>query len=307
MSNLQTHEAEQFAITAAYEALAGDYETRADLRAHEAFRQLARDSCGNPCVLENHYHCGGCGEVWDDIWSCACDALCPTCGEDTVPEESIWAGPDEPELRDLWDSLPQAEHTGKDCRAGMGANQGPLHSNGFVGAGAHLENNAHGHAGVAAASAQDRPFGDHPDFASEDWRSDVAGGRTRLGYTDWIIAKRGEENGTAPAPDVKSYRIGLAVTVSVYGTVNIEAENLEAALEKVRADAGDAGVGGGEIWITASDVDWSTQGDFRVLGAVNEDDETDCCGHIELTVDSFDVISADHLKLALAANRINSQ
>jgi len=307
MSNLQTHEAEQFAITTAYEAPAGDYETRADLSAHEAFRQLERDTCGNPCVLENHYHCRGCGEVWDDTWSCACDAQCPTCGEDTVLEESIWAGPDAPDLRNLWDSVPEAEHTGKDCGAGMGASHEPLRSSGFVRAGDRLEKDAHGHADVAAPSAQERPFGDHPDFASEDWRSDVAKGRTRLGYTDWIMAKRGEANSSAQAPDVRSYRIRLAITVSVYGTVCVEAGNLEAALEKVRADAADASVGGGEIWITASDVDWSTQGDFRVLGAVNEDDETDCCGHIELTVDSFDVISADHLKLALAANRINGQ
>lgn len=30
--------------------------------------------------FRNHYHCGDCGDDWEDEWSCCCDDDCPECG-----------------------------------------------------------------------------------------------------------------------------------------------------------------------------------------------------------------------------------
>jgi len=46
-------------------------------------------------------------------------------------------------------------------------------------------------------------------------------------------------------------------------------------------------------------IDWSTEGDYRVLAAVNDADASDAAVGIDLVTDSFDVISADHLAMLL--------
>lgn len=94
------------------------YTTRADLMAHPAFAHMNTDSDGNPCVWANHYRCDHMGdtddepESWQDFWSCQCDDDCPICGRDCEPEESVWIGPEAPDLVALWESLPEAEGQG---------------------------------------------------------------------------------------------------------------------------------------------------------------------------------------------------
>ncbi len=39
--------------------------------------------------FENKYHCEACDESWTDVWCCACDDECPTCGKAHSPEDSI--------------------------------------------------------------------------------------------------------------------------------------------------------------------------------------------------------------------------
>ncbi len=114
----------------------------------------------------------------------------------------------------------------------------------------------------------------------------------------------------APAetkPALKFYEIDLAVTVSAYAIVTVQAESLAAALEKVRADAADASSGKSSIWdeVKEDGIDWSTEGGYRVLSAFNEADMTDAVGGIDLVADSFDVISADHLAWQLEAKALN--
>lgn len=86
------------------------YKTRDELMQHAAFAHLNTDSDGNPCVWENHFTCRTCTSEqvdWTDIWSCQCGSECPQCGIEHEPCESIWIGPEDPELRALWESLPE--------------------------------------------------------------------------------------------------------------------------------------------------------------------------------------------------------
>jgi hypothetical protein len=140
-------------------------------------------------------------------------------------------------------------------------------------------------------------WGSDPDFPPEDWIDEVRLGHTRLGYEQWLKEKRGIPDASA----LKSYEIDLAVTVSVYGTVTVQAESLAAALDKVRADAADASSGKSSIWdeVKEDGIDWSTEGDYRVLEARNVADVSDAATGVDLVTDSFDVISADHLTMQL--------
>ena len=59
-----------------------------------------------------------------------------------------------------------------------------------------------------------------------------------------------------------TYHLTLAQTVQVYGTVEIEAETAEAAIEKVRADAaGD----GAAYWQDVARVEWSSAHEERIV------------------------------------------
>ena len=133
MSNLATHEAEQAAITAAYEAAhpkgtdpmitftAVDGSTvtprtRADLMKHPAFAGLNTDTEGNPCVWLNEYTCADHGS-WNDDWSCECDDQCPICEADHSPNNGTWLpmclithddGSPADAAYMLWESLPEA-------------------------------------------------------------------------------------------------------------------------------------------------------------------------------------------------------
>ena len=43
-------------------------------------------------TVVNHYRCPGCGEEWEDTWSCACNDECPGCGlKDIEPHRSAEA------------------------------------------------------------------------------------------------------------------------------------------------------------------------------------------------------------------------
>ena len=102
-------------------------------------------------------------------------------------------------------------------------------------------------------------------------------------------------------PVVKSYWLSLALNVSAYGEVLVHAESLAAALEKVRAAAVASSTGEGDtLWQQVRNIDWCTEGDYRVLGAVNAADASDAVAGVDLVTDSFDVISADHLAMVLA-------
>lgn len=65
------------------------------------------DSDGNPNVWLNIYECPDCGNVWEDRWSCQCDDECADCGASVAPEHSIWNGPREEYLVELWEMLPE--------------------------------------------------------------------------------------------------------------------------------------------------------------------------------------------------------
>lgn len=84
--------------------------TRADLLDHPAFAALAlgADTSGNPRVWTNLYACPPCGTAWENAWSCQCDDECPDCGDAHAPATSRWIGPEAPELRALWETLPEA-------------------------------------------------------------------------------------------------------------------------------------------------------------------------------------------------------
>jgi hypothetical protein len=270
MTSFQQHIADQDEITAAYERREACERatTRADLMRHPAFADLESDSCGNPCVWDNHYYCAACGECWSSPWSCKCDEDCP-CGNATQPEKSDWLGPANDAQRMLWEALPEKD-------------------------GAPVAGNCADPTGA---------WGSDPDFPPEDWIDEVRLGHTRLGYEQWLKEKRGIPDASA----LKSYEIDLAVTVSAYATVTVQAESLAAALEKVRADAADASSGKSSIWdeVKEDGIDWSTEGDYRVLEARNVADVSDAATGVDLVTDSFDVISADHLTMQLEAKAWN--
>jgi hypothetical protein len=142
-----------------------------------------------------------------------------------------------------------------------------------------------------------------PEFPPEEWIDEVRLGHTRLGYEQWLEEAREASGALA----LNSYTISLAVTVSAYGTVTVQAESLAAALEKVRADAADASSGKSSIWdeVKEDGIDWCTQREYRVLSAVNGWDRSDAVSGIDLVTDLDDVISADHLAWQLEAKALN--
>lgn len=117
---------------------------------------------------------------------------------------------------------------------------------------------------------------------------------------DWLGSNPNPAQSEAK-PALKTYEIALAVTVSVYGTVEVQAPNLAAALEHVRADAADASSGKNSIWdqVREDGIDWCTEGDYRVIEVRNVADVSDAAAGVDLVTDSFDVISAAHLTMLL--------
>jgi len=97
-------------------------ETRADLANVGGFRDLERDEQGNPKVYLNRYRHEQCPEAkvdedsgwqdwpeWESTATCGQAEECPECGEEVMPYETIWIGPSEVELQDLWEELPEKE------------------------------------------------------------------------------------------------------------------------------------------------------------------------------------------------------
>lgn len=39
-------------------------------------------------TFRNHYHCEECDESWSDVWCCASNDQCPSCGREIEPEDS---------------------------------------------------------------------------------------------------------------------------------------------------------------------------------------------------------------------------
>ena len=66
-----------------------------------------------------------------------------------------------------------------------------------------------------------------------------------------------------------TFQLTLAHDVSVYGTVEVEAENYAAAVEVARADISN----GQQFWDDITDMDWSTSYEFRVVDIYSIDDE----------------------------------
>jgi hypothetical protein len=66
-----------------------------------------------------------------------------------------------------------------------------------------------------------------------------------------------------------TYQLTLAHDVSVYGTVEIEATDLAAAVERVRHDLT---VSGQPLWSDIYDVSWETSCGFRVVDVYLIDD-----------------------------------
>ena len=67
-----------------------------------------------------------------------------------------------------------------------------------------------------------------------------------------------------------TFTLMLAHDVSVYGTFEVEADSLAAAVEKVRADLDDRQ----ELWDDVTDTDWSTSHNFRIVTIQSNDDPT---------------------------------
>lgn len=61
-----------------------------------------------------------------------------------------------------------------------------------------------------------------------------------------------------------TFQLTLAHDVSVYGTVEIEADDYAAAVEKVRADLVDQTYRA-PLWANIADVEWGTSFGFRVV------------------------------------------
>lgn len=71
------------------------------------------------------------------------------------------------------------------------------------------------------------------------------------------------------------YSILLAHDASVYGTVEVEADDLAAAAEQIRADLD----GKQTYWGDVSEIDWTTSVNFRIV-TVQLDDPTKPTDHL---------------------------
>lgn len=99
---------------------------------------------------------------------------------------------------------------------------------------------------------------------------------------------------------MKTYNFTLAHDVSVYGHVEVEADNLADAVEKVRADL----EGKQTVWDLVSDVDYSTSCNFRVVAT--DVGVTNITGHIQISEkDESTPLSSMEVLAAVAAIRIN--
>ena len=104
-----------------------------------------------------------------------------------------------------------------------------------------------------------------------------------------------------------TFQLTLAHDVSVYGTVEVEAENYAAAVEVARADLDSSGA----IWGEVSDVEWGTSFRFRVVDIYsigdNGMDQVTLARNISLTEpDESTPLSAEQVLANVAIARITT-
>jgi hypothetical protein len=106
-----------------------------------------------------------------------------------------------------------------------------------------------------------------------------------------------------------TFRLTLAHDVSVYGTVEIEADDYAAAVEKARADL----VGQtyqAPLWANIVDVEWDTSFGFRVVDVYLLDDngmgDDPLVENIQISVPDDSIpLSAEEVLADITAKRIS--
>jgi hypothetical protein len=101
-----------------------------------------------------------------------------------------------------------------------------------------------------------------------------------------------------------TFQLTLAHDVSVYGTVEVEAENYAAAVEAARADLIIQ-----RLWDTITDLDWSTSYRFRIVDIYTLDDngmsQEPLMRNIDLSEpDESTPLSAEEVLASVTAARI---
>jgi hypothetical protein len=104
-----------------------------------------------------------------------------------------------------------------------------------------------------------------------------------------------------------TFQLTLAHDVSVYGTVEVEAENYAAAIEAARADISN----GQQFWNDVSDVEWGTSFKFRIVDIYsigdNGMDQVTLARNIDLTgLDDCEPYSAEQVLASVTAARITT-
>jgi hypothetical protein len=104
-----------------------------------------------------------------------------------------------------------------------------------------------------------------------------------------------------------TFQLTLAHDVSVYGTVEVEAENYAAAIEAARADISE----GQQFWNDVSDVEWGTSFRFRVVDIYsigdNGMDQVTLARNISLSEsDESEPLSAEEVLASVTAARITT-
>ena len=106
-----------------------------------------------------------------------------------------------------------------------------------------------------------------------------------------------------------TFQFTLAHDVSAYGTVEIEATDLAAAVEKVRADLETTRQ---IIWSDVSDIEWGTSFRFRVVDVYKIDDngmsDAPVIRGIRLSEsDESTPLSAEQVLVSLTAARLTQE
>jgi hypothetical protein len=96
-----------------------------------------------------------------------------------------------------------------------------------------------------------------------------------------------------------TFQFTLAHDVSVYGYVEVEADNLAAAVEKVRKEADPNVLSEDRLWDNVSDVDYSTSHNFRIV-SVDDEDDNNLLEQIDL-----DGTTAEEVLAVVTAERIS--
>lgn len=101
------------------------------------------------------------------------------------------------------------------------------------------------------------------------------------------------------------FQLTLAHDVSVYGNVEVEAENYAAAVEAARADIGESQ----QFWNDVTSIDWSTCYRFRVVDVYAIDDDgmsqVPLIRDIPLSVtDESDPLTSEQVLTSITAARL---